>query len=255
MFGTRTIVAVLPRTLRQVTGTGARGVSSKNVNWMWPDGFSPLGPLVALTFITVKGPACAGPPVKITESCAAGACAFEMAGSAKANPTAAATSSTFRLTHAPLRSPLRGLPLDGRRVKANAKRRSRPQSVFCAPHRERGTPTRATGPVKPGRARNLRRAARSVSAVGPSKNLTCGALSDESRAARRRRRAGGTAAGRRRSECGAGPDGRRRCAVCGTLEGVEAHYRVPLVQGGSDLPANRVALCRAHHRTAERAAS
>jgi 5-methylcytosine-specific restriction endonuclease McrA len=44
-----------------------------------------------------------------------------------------------------------------------------------------------------------------------------------------------------------------RCAVCGSSEGVEAHHRRPLADGGGNDPANGVALCRRHHREAEAA--
>jgi predicted restriction endonuclease len=44
-----------------------------------------------------------------------------------------------------------------------------------------------------------------------------------------------------------------RCDVVGASE-LEAHHVVALRRGGADSPANGVALCRHHHRMAERTA-
>jgi predicted restriction endonuclease len=43
-----------------------------------------------------------------------------------------------------------------------------------------------------------------------------------------------------------------RCAVCGSTDSVEAHHVVPLASGGSNHPANGIALCRKHHLAAGR---
>lgn len=44
-----------------------------------------------------------------------------------------------------------------------------------------------------------------------------------------------------------------RCEVCGSADRVEAHHRFALRDGGSNDPANGVALCRAHHERVEAA--
>lgn len=96
--------------------------------------------------------------------------------------------------------------------------------------------------------------------------LACGTLTDKSRCARcaagrvTRRTPGRTAPAAFRSAVLADAGGRCQAIIAGQRCDVddaavlEAHHVVALRAGGSNTPDNGVALCRAHHRLAERLA-
>ena len=73
---------------------------------MSPDGFSPLGPLVAVSssIVAPAGVNMAGASVRTTESCSGGAggAALETLGKAKAVPTIAVVRISFSFMVAPL---------------------------------------------------------------------------------------------------------------------------------------------------------
>jgi 5-methylcytosine-specific restriction endonuclease McrA len=80
--------------------------------------------------------------------------------------------------------------------------------------------------------------------------LTCGRLSTGSRCELHRRRPNdprrGSGAARRFRAAALRKTG-GRCARCGSREGVEAHHRVPLADGGTNAPEQAVPLCHACH--------
>ena len=41
---------------------------------------------------------------------------------------------------------------------------------------------------------------------------------------------------------------KKRCAICGKLEGLETHHIVPLSHGGRTVKANLIVLCKTCHR-------